>query len=661
MSGATDPPAAHRAPGLPQAHSLRLWISGAALALLAAAAAVAAWKWPRPAPPPAAPRADDPRLTYPTAYRNVRPEVRYVGDEACADCHRGICDSYHRHPMGRSLAPAVGPARPGSTAEHLRASFEALGFQYTAERRGDGLFHRETVPAPAGEAGDSVEAEVRFVLGSGTRGESYLVAQDGYVFQSPVSWYRQKGVWDLAPGYRERNEHFDRPVIPACLFCHCNRVEPVEGTINRYREPIFRGEAIGCERCHGPGELHVRRRQTAETAPGDRDDTIVNPADLEPALREAVCEQCHLQGQVRVLPRGREVFDYRPGLPLQLFWAVFELAQDGRGSRRAVGQVEQMHESKCFRSSGGALGCSSCHDPHRQPPEKERAAYYAARCASCHRDRGCSLPLADRRQKGDDCAACHMPRLSTSDVTHVAATDHRILRRAAARDGAAPPSPLAPRSSVLDPQSAPLVPFHGDGRPGDPAGDRDLGVAVATMGGETPEGPMRSRLSALALPLLENAARDRPEDLPALEWWGAILRFSDRPQEALTVYETVLARAPDRERALAEAGMAASQCGRGDDALGYWRRAVAVNPRRWRYHYEVAQLLSERGRRAEALAECAAALRLNPAHVETHLVQVACLLDDGRTDEARAAFARLLALKPPREEELRRWFSRYAP
>jgi predicted CXXCH cytochrome family protein len=642
MKGATHPPARPR----------RLWLAGGALVLLGVAAAVAAWQWPRPAPPPAAPRDGDPRLTYASPYRNVRPEVRYVGDESCAECHPGLCDSYHRHPMGRSLGPAVGPSRPKSAAELHPARFDALGFHYAAELRGDRLFHRETVPAPAGETGDSVEAEVRFVLGSGTRGESYLVAEDGYVFQSPVSWYRQKGVWDLAPGYRERNQHFDRPVIPACLFCHCNRVEPVENTINRYREPLFRGEAIGCERCHGPGELHVRRQRAGEAAAGDHDDTIVNPADLEPSVREAVCEQCHLQGQTRVLRRGRDVFDYRPGLPLQLFWAVFEFSQDDGAPRRAVGQVEQMHESRCFRATGGALGCTSCHDPHRQPAEKERAAYYAARCAGCHRDRGCSLPLAARRAKGDDCAACHMPRLSTSDVIHVAATDHRILRQ---------PDPEGPPARERPPWQAELAPFHRDLRPGDPGTDRDLGLAVATMAGDAPEGPMRARFSELALPLLEKATRAAPEDLPALEWLGATLRFSDRPQEALAVYEAILARSPERERALAEAGMAAGRCGRADDALAYWRRAVAVNPRRWRYHYELAQLLSERGQRAEALAECAAALRLNPAHVETRMVQVACLLDDGRKDEARAAFARLLALKPPREEELKRWFSRYAP
>ena len=30
------------------------------------------------------------------------------------------------------------------------------------------------------------------------RGRSYLVAQDGYLFKSPISWYSEKNLWDLA-------------------------------------------------------------------------------------------------------------------------------------------------------------------------------------------------------------------------------------------------------------------------------------------------------------------------------------------------------------------------------------------------------------------------------------------------------------------------------
>lgn len=118
------------------------------------------------------------------------------------------------------------------------------------------------------------------------------------------------------------------------------------GTENRYRQPIFQGHAIGCERCHGPGELHVRKPEPV----GDELPNIVNPAKLQPMLREAVCQQCHLQGDIRVVRAGRSLTDYRPGLPLPSIESVFVKAENF-DKTRFFGQVEQMSESRCFRES----------------------------------------------------------------------------------------------------------------------------------------------------------------------------------------------------------------------------------------------------------------------------------------------------------------------
>ncbi len=44
----------------------------------------------------------DPRLTFATSFRNVRPGIEYVGDSDCQRCHEGISSSFHAHPMGMS-------------------------------------------------------------------------------------------------------------------------------------------------------------------------------------------------------------------------------------------------------------------------------------------------------------------------------------------------------------------------------------------------------------------------------------------------------------------------------------------------------------------------------------------------------------------------------
>ena len=374
-------------------------------------------------------------------YQNTRPGVKYVGDAACIRCHAEQGASYRRHPMGRSLYPITPESAAAVAVAGGRGPirFEAGGFEYSIENRNGHVIHVETRRSPSGRLVAQQEAEVQYVLGSGRQAVAYLVEHDGFLFQSPINWYPRARKWDLAPGYEKRNLHFTRVVAAECLYCHANQFDPVPGTMNRYQKPIFRGHAVGCERCHGPGELHIRR--PAEV--NGQDMTIVNPGSLEPSLRDAVCEQCHLNGHQRVLRLDRREEDYRPGLPFHEIWTVLDTA-GGAAEQRFVGQVEQMHESRCYSASKGALGCTSCHDPHRLPEPGEQIAYYRRRCLECHAEKGCSLATAVRlaRSRDDDCVSCHMPSgaaptssMSPQPITAYSGT-HRspiVRRRPAAR------------------------------------------------------------------------------------------------------------------------------------------------------------------------------------------------------------------------------------
>jgi predicted CXXCH cytochrome family protein len=619
------------------ARVLGLWAFGVVLVLIS-------WGCRRTAPDPG----EEPRQSFQTPYRNLGPGVKYVGDRACAGCHADKATTYRHHPMGNSFAPISGVAdgQPYATENHN--PFEQFGLQFLVEHRDGRVFHRQTLRDARGRAVAAHEDEVAFALGSGSHGYSYLVNRDGYLYQSPVSWFSQKKRWDLSPGFGP-GLLAGRGMRAACLFCHCNQAAPVTDTVNRYRAPFFNGYAIGCERCHGPGEQHVRRRERGEVVKG-LDDTIVDPGRLPHALREAVCQQCHLQGLVRLLRRNRGPFDYRPGLPLHDYWAVFVPSPELGGSSKAVSQVEQMYDSRCFRASDGKLGCISCHDPHVWPAPEQRVAYYRDRCLKCHQDKGCSLPLADRRKvsKQDSCIVCHMARFQSADIAHTAVTDHRILR---AQEKAVP---AAPR--WLQPWESPLVNFHQELLdPKDDGTTRDLGVALSTFAGENPN--LRKHSASLAVPLLENALEATPDDVPAWEAKSQALWLQGQGKEALAAVKTALAKAPKRESALESAAVKAAELGQTDEAITYWRRILAVNPHPASYHARLAKLLGQRGDWRKALAECQVVLRDNLIDVDTRVLLVTCCLRTGDKARARTEFNVLLALKPPNEQELRRWFA----
>jgi Flp pilus assembly protein TadD len=574
-------------------------------------------------------------------YANIRPGVGYVGDAACIRCHAEIAESYRQHPMGRSLASIDAATVTLGDEADGRVLFEADGLEYAIERRDGHVFHQETRRDRSGRVIARNEAEVRFVLGSGSQGTSFLIDREGFLFESPIGWYSRKGQWDLSPGYRRNNAHFDRPVVPACLYCHANRVEPVEGTLNRYRPPIFRGQPIGCERCHGPGELHVKRPGLVD----GKDLTIVNPAALEPSRRDAVCEQCHLMGQQRVVKVDRQDDDFRPGLPFYSVWSVFERAA-GTDADRFVGQVEQMHESRCFRDSKGRLGCISCHDPHRRPSAEERVGYFRERCLECHADRGCRLPEATRREqdRGDDCTGCHMPRSESADVAHVAVTNHRIPRRADAREHP-PTSTGAPRIAgrLLALFHRDLMDEHQRGEAG-----RDLGVALSKIGPEA---------ASMALPLLEAALSARPDDLAAGQAKGTVLGQLGRFEDGLSAFRTALAQEPDRELMRMGAVDLAARAGRSEEAIADLRRVIVINPWRAAYRVDLAALQFDRRDWPAAATACLESLRLNPADLETRKLLVRCELRLGDIDAARAEFQTLLGFDPSDREELIRRFA----
>jgi len=269
-------------------------------------------------------------------------------------------------------------------------------------------FERPGDPAVAGKR------ELLYFIGSGRRGRSYLFAEQGFLFESPVNWYTNRHVWDMAPAYGNAAQiPMNLPAFTSCLHCHVSGMQPPDpGTENRYPNPPFSFSGVACERCHGPGAAHLKGG------------AIVNPAKLEAARRDAVCMQCHLEGKAAIERAGRHVYEYRPGQQLDDYIRYFVFAEQKRPGLGAVSQFEALAQSVCKIKSGDVMSCTSCHDPHREPSAAERVAYYREKCLACH-----GAKFGGTHHPGQsDCTACHMPSSLSADVAHTEVTDHRILR-----------------------------------------------------------------------------------------------------------------------------------------------------------------------------------------------------------------------------------------
>ena len=323
--------------------------------------------------------------------------------------------SLREHPLGGPLRGRlrVYASAMGRSPRPTAGTRWAARFPPSPRRAGQGTF-RETIGLCSRPRGSSTRSRIAMVVSCirrragtpraasspGTRPRSsswsvpggrafaYLIEHDGFLFQSPITWYAQKQRWDLSPGYEKSNLHFDRPV---------NARLPVLP-----REPGRagggHGQPVSATDLPGPRD-RLRAVPRARRAPRreSRDGRRPGHDDRQPREPGALAPGCGL----RAMPpdrRSARCASWTVGM--RTIGPGCRSISSGRCSsrprarreNRVVGQVEQMHESRCFRASRGRLGCISCHDPHQLPTPEEKVAYYRDRCLECHADRGCSLP-----------------------------------------------------------------------------------------------------------------------------------------------------------------------------------------------------------------------------------------------------------------------------
>jgi tetratricopeptide (TPR) repeat protein len=600
-------------------------------------------------------------------FQNVQPGVAYVAESRCDECHAEIAARFRQHPMGRSMT-VFDSATIDEERKIAPAPSQPLdlgGFQYEVDYSGDQVRHIEKYLDAEGQPAATIMKEIAYGVGAGSRGRSYLVRDGEHLLMSPITWYPAHQKWALSPGYERNNSHFYRPVVGACLFCHSGEANWIPETRNKYAEPILEQASIGCQRCHGPGELHVARHASSsppltpgegrgegipssENAEADFDPTIVNPMHLPDDLALDVCTQCHLSGVARIVAPGKQWNDFRPGLRLSDFLTVYVEKQSA--GHHFVGHVEQMQESRCFQKSEGKLRCTSCHDPHGVPAADEQAEFYRLKCNACHGEgkTQCSEAAEVRQKQQDNCIACHLPALKT-EITHAAVSDHRVLRR--------PENVSSEESAKPASRTRRLVPFDRSvlSRPGFPI-QRNLGIALLIASENSATTDLTADTQA-AVKLLEEAVEKDPQDLAAREGLGTAYERLKRNADALKQFEIVLAARPEREISVAATARLLMTQQRFAEAAGSWERAVKINATMPLYRAEWALALARQHQWADCERLCRDAVEEFPDSLACRQLLVESLLGLGRTADAETAFEQLVRLQPSSAASLRKWFA----
>jgi predicted CXXCH cytochrome family protein len=260
--------------------------------------------------------------------------------------------------------------------------------------------------------------DVAFVYGSRWKQRFFTKRGDDY-YPEPAQWDVKKGRW--LPYHAETGTdwwlpfygpgNFDRPTGPTCDGCHSVNYNVETKQVTEWN--------VGCEKCHGPGSLHVAHPTTQN---------IVNPGTLDYVRGNDTCIQCHSQGRPITNPIEGKYFDwpvgFLPGERLADFWRLEELKPgvtnffqyaDLTAHKNRM-QGNDFVQSNMYHRQ---IRCFDCHQVHSNENASNLIARGNAVCLTCHtKDNPAGLKgtVSEHthhaaESKGSECVACHMPQI----------------------------------------------------------------------------------------------------------------------------------------------------------------------------------------------------------------------------------------------------------
>lgn len=479
------------------------------------------------------------------------------------------------------MARASGPAADGFLPAAFVHSPSGVHYRITEDAGRVWLSYERAAQTRGASGNLEGRQELKYFIGSGRRGRTYLFEQQGYWFETPINWYGKKKMWDMAPNFLgARTMQLTLPVDPGCLHCHASgAASALPDARNHYAGEPFAAGGITCEACHGDGSAHVASAGKVHMLDIDA---------LEPVRRDSVCLNCHLEGQVGVDRLGKRIENFKPGDDLFDYTLFFVYRNENGSGGRATSQWEALLRSACKRGSGDKLTCTTCHDPHGSPAPEARVAFYRQKCLVCHNAAGFA---ARHHAENLDCTACHMARPPSNDIAHEQVTDHWI------RKGVSGERLPVATSGTLTTVG------------GMTASDRDMGLAYAQM---ATRGDQAAGVRAMELLRGAETQSGAVHDHELHSQLGFLEQIDERTDEAALEYR--LALEADAYDGLAAGDLALIEAKRHNvaEAIRLWRSVTEHDPTQAAAAMNLAVVECAEGEKDESLKTLARLLEFAP-------------------------------------------------
>lgn len=325
--------------------------------------------------------------------------VRFVGSQACAQCHRSKVASQQKTSMALALAL---PATCDILRSNAKLTFRNGKYDYQIIRESNRSLY--TVSDGAG----TISAAIPYCFGKGEGGQTYVLEYKGKFYESRVSFYSDIKGLDLTMGHvptppatleEAMGREMEMSETRSCFGCHTTN--SLNGS-NLQLDQLMEG--VTCEACHGPGEKHVETMKAGDS--GQKH--IFNPKRLSTEELSDFCGACHRTWEQVATMNIRGVFNVRF-------------------------QPYRLTNSKCYDPEDKRISCTACHDPHEG--RKQNASFYDSKCIACHSGtaKAAKAGFTQSHQSTavacsvgkSNCVKCHMPKYEIPG-SHLHFSDHHI-------------------------------------------------------------------------------------------------------------------------------------------------------------------------------------------------------------------------------------------
>jgi hypothetical protein len=334
--------------------------------------------------------------------------TQFAGSESCASCHKKIYDSHIHTAHYLSTRPPLGVYIKGSFEPGKNQFRYDSGRVVVMEKRDSGFYQVGYY-----EGTERIARRFDIVVGSGSKGQTYITRDKKQLYQLPVSYFTAADNWANSPLYPTYPVIFNRPITSRCLECHstfAKVITPAGVEPESFDVQMING--VDCEKCHGPAARHVAfQTQNPKDTTGQ---FILNPATFSKQQKLDLCALCHGGRMQKTKPS----FSFVSGDRLSDYFVTDTMTPNPDHIDVHGNQYGLLRSSKCFKMSD--MTCNTCHNPHEN--ERGKIALFSQRCMTCHNtehNNTCKMTAAIGKSISLNCIDCHMPLKPSKSITEL--------------------------------------------------------------------------------------------------------------------------------------------------------------------------------------------------------------------------------------------------